>query len=600
MMRDIISHSVGSPLPSPKTRPPSTMGFGWKGIAASLPIWMKYLHSSRFWKCFLSMSSALQDSEGLVVLKFQNSKMKRKIFVFFLFLFVFILPTARDEDIWNLSLDKISSIVSLIEENYFQDVKREEIIYASVRGMLQTLDPHSYFLDPNIFSRLREEHTGKYYGLGIIIQKQEERLVVISPIEGTPAYRLGIQAGDVISHINGESTKPISNFEAMQKLRGPKGTKVTITIVREGLENSFDLTIVREEISLSSVPYSFLIQEGVGYIFIRNFSSTTTKEFEEKMQALIKQGMEELILDLRGNGGGNFFQSVDLSDEFLPKGAVIVSIKGRIRAYNKEFKAKNNNQYEGIPLVILIDRGSASAPEIVSGAVKDNDRGLIVGEDSWGKGLVQTIFPVASNIAVALTTAKYYTPSGRSIQRDYSSLDDYIFKKEVPQQEREVRYTSRGRRVLGQGGISPDYLVEFSFKRLTSSLLLKGAFFTYARRFVTKRTPLSKKFLLPDEKKISIQRHEKREVIGHDFVIDDRVIEDFKAYLKESKIEYESDQFEEAKEEIKRLLAREIYSSLWGMEEGIRVFRLSDPTVQKAIEVLPEAEKLIREDSYPN
>jgi len=523
--------------------------------------------------------------------------MKRKLFIFLLLLFILILLPAREEDIWNLSLDKISSIVSIIEENYFQDIKQEELVYASVRGMLQTLDPHSYFLDPNHFSRLREEHTGKYYGLGIIIQKQEDRLVVISPIEGAPAYRLGIQAGDVISHIDGKSTKPISSFEAMERLRGPKGTKVTITIMREGLEKPFDLTIVREEISLSSVPYSFLLQEGIGYIFIRNFSSTTTKEFGEKIQALIKQGMEKLILDLRGNGGGNFFQSVDLSDGFLPKGALIVSIKGRIRAYNKEFRAKRNNQYENIPLVILIDRGSASAPEIVSGAVKDNDRGLIVGEDSWGKGLVQTIFPVASNIAVALTTAKYFTPSGRSIQRDYSSLDDYIFKKDVPQEEREVRYTSKGRIVLGQGGISPDYQVKFSYKRLTSRLLLKGAFFTYARKFVTKRTPLSKEFIFPDEKVLLVQKDEKRKIIGDDFVIDYRVIEDFKDYLEENKIKYESAQFEEAKEDIKRLLAREIYSSLWGLEKGIKVYSQSDPVVQKAIDVLPEAEKLTREDS---
>ncbi len=523
--------------------------------------------------------------------------MKRKLFIFLLLLFILILLPAREEDIWDFSLDKISSIVSIIEENYFQDVKREELVYASVRGMLQTLDPHSYFLDPNHFSRLREEHTGKYYGLGIIIQKQEDRLVVISPIEGTPAYRLGIQAGDVISHINGESTKPISSFDAMQKLRGPKGTEVTITIVREGLEEPFDLSIVREEISLQSVPYAFLLQDGIGYIFIRNFSSTTTKEFEEKMQTLINQGMERLILDLRGNGGGNFFQSVDLSDEFLPKGDLIVSIKGRIKAYNKEFRAKRDNQYEDIPLVILIDRGSASAPEIVSGAVKDNDRALIVGEDSWGKGLVQTIFPVASNIAVALTTAKYFTPSGRSIQRDYSSLDDYIFKKDVPQEEREVRYTSRGRIVLGQGGISPDYQVKFSYKRLTSRLLLKGVFFTYARRFVTKKTPLSKEFIFPDEKAILIQKDENRKVIGDDFMIDQRVIEDFKAYLEENKIKYESAQLEEAMEEIKRLLAREIHSSLWGLEKGIKVYSQSDPVVQKAIEILPEAEKLTKEDS---
>lgn len=521
--------------------------------------------------------------------------MKRRLFILFLLIFVLILVPARGEDIWSLSLKKISSIVSIIEENYFQNIEREKLIYSSVRGMLQTLDPHSYFLEPNHFSRLRESHTGKYHGLGILIQKQEDRLVVISPIEGTPAYRFGIQAGDVISHINGESTKPISSFDAMQKLRGHKGTQVNITIVREELDKPFDLTIVREEISLHSVPYAFILQDDVGYIFIRNFSSTTTKEFEEKMKSLVKQGMKKLILDLRGNGGGTFFESIELSDEFLPKEALIVSIKGRNRYYNKEFRAVRNNQYENLPMVILIDRGSASAPEIVSGAVKDNDRGLIVGEDSWGKGLVQTVFPLAPDIAVALTTAKYFTPSGRSIQRDYSSIEDYIFKKEVPQEEREVRYTSKGRKVLGQGGISPDYEVKVTLKRLISSLLFRGAFFSYARKFVNKKTPLSKDFVFPEEKQISIKRGGKERIISYDFAIDSRVIEDFKAFLKENKIQYDLSQFEKAKEEIKRELKREIFSSLWGIEEGIKVYRRGDPAVMKAIEILPEARKLISE-----
>jgi len=539
--------------------------------------------------------ATLQYQERLVVFKFKKIKMKRKLFIFFLLIFILVLLPARDEDIWSFSLKKISSIVSLIEENYFQDIEREKLIYSSVRGMLQTLDPHSYFLEPSHFSRLRESHTGKYYGLGILIQKQEDRLVVISPIEGGPAYRLGIQAGDVISHINGESTKPISSFDAMQKLRGPKGAKVNITIVREELDKPFDLTIVREEISLHSVPYAFILQDDIGYVFIRNFASTTTKEFEEKMKSLAKQGMKKLILDLRGNGGGTFIESIELSDEFLPKGALIVSIKGRNRYYNKEFRAVRNNQYENLPLVILIDRGSASAPEIVSGAVKDNDRGLIVGEDSWGKGLVQTVFPIAPDIAVALTTAKYFTPSGRSIQRDYSSFEDYIFKKDVPQEKREVKYTAKGRKVLGQGGISPDYEVKISSNRLISNLLFKGAFFSYARKFVNKKTYLSKDYIFPEKDQSSIKMGGKKKIVGYDFAIDSRVIEDFKAYLKGNKIQYDSSQFEEANQEIKRWLKREIFSLLWGIEDGIRVYRRGDPAVLKAIEVLPEAKKLISE-----
>lgn len=510
--------------------------------------------------------------------------MKKKI-LFFLFLFcVLILVPAQEEDAWNLSLKKLSSIVDLIEENYYQQLNEDELIFSSVKGIIQTLDPHSYFLEPSHFSRLREEHAGKYYGLGILIQKQDDRLVVISPIEGGPAFRLGIQAGDVISHIMGESTKPISSYEAMQKLRGPKATEVTITIVREGLEEPFDLTIVREEISLHSVPYAFILQDDVGYIFIRNFSSTTTKEFEEKMESLVKKGMKELILDLRGNGGGTFFQSIEISDEFLPKGAPVVSIKGRNKYYNRGFSAVSSDQYENLPLIILIDRGSASAPEILSGAIKDNDRGLIVGEDSWGKGLVQTVFPLASNLGVALTTAKYFTPSGRSIQRDYSSLEDYILKREVSEEIREIRYTSKGRKVLGQGGISPDYTVKFSIQPLTSRLFFQGAFFRYGRKFAEQKTSFSKGFELPSEKQALLEPHT---------IVDEQVIRDFMVYLEKNKIEFEKEEFEKAKEEIRRELTREIFSSLWGMEEGVKVYRRTDPVVIKAIEVLPEAKKLL-------
>jgi carboxyl-terminal processing protease len=529
----------------------------------------------------------------LVVFEWTETGMKRKIFLLLALILVLVLVPARTEDPWTPYFEKVSSIVSLIEENYFHDIDEQELVYSSIRGALQTLDPHSYFLDPAHFSRLREEQVGKYYGLGIIIQKQEERLVVISPVEGGPAYRLGIMAGDVISHINGESTKPITSYEAMQKLRGPKGTKVKITIVREGMKKPFELTMVREEIPLYSVPYSFMLHDDIGYISIRNFSGTTTEEFEEKMKSLVSQGMKKLILDMRSNGGGTFFQSIEISDEFLPRGTLIVSMKGRNKEYNKEFRAFYNNQYEKIPLIILIDRGSASAPEIVSGAIKDNDRGLIVGETSFGKGLVQTVHPLSLDAAVALTTAKYFTPSGRSIQRDYTNLEDYRYNRGAPEGEREVRYTARGRKVLGQGGITPDYEVKFTYQTITAEMLIRGAFFAYARKFAEKDTPLSKKVTLPSETEKQAKDSGRKKVIGKDFVVDSRVIEDFKDYLRESKIDYDPEEFEEAKEQIKRELEREIFSSLWSIEEGMRVYRQSDPVVLKAIEVMPEASILI-------
>jgi carboxyl-terminal processing protease len=473
-------------------------------------------------------------------------------------------------------------------------VDAEKLSFASIKGMLRTLDPHSNFLDPRGVEYLREESGGKYFGLGILIQKHHTRLVVISPLEGTPASRLGIRAGDVISHIMGESTEPITSYEAMQKLRGPKGTKVTITIVREELDKPFDLEVERAEIPLHSVPYAFILKEDVGYIFIRNFASTTTDEFHKKIKLLASQGMKKLILDLRLNGGGMFAPSIEIADIFLPKGASIVSVKGRQSYYNREFRAFQNNQYEDLPLIILIDDGTASASEIVSGAVKDNDRGLIIGEDSFGKGLVQTVFPLAENAAVALTTAKYLTPSGRSIQRDYSQLEDYIyFRTEVPEEERDVTYTAGGRKVLGQGGISPDYNISVLFKPFTINLLFKGSFFSYARAFADRKTPLSKKAVFPDEEEPDRSLPSGQFFITKTLAVDARFLEDFKHFLEKKKFEFEPKQFDESKGEILRELEKEIFSVFWGIEEGLKVYRLTDPVVLKAFDVLPEAVALV-------
>ncbi|NOR15238.1 MAG: PDZ domain-containing protein [Candidatus Aminicenantes bacterium] len=511
--------------------------------------------------------------------------MKKKLFLLLGILFVFGMQPLMQQDIWTHSLRKMSSMVSLIEQNYYKEVKNEDLAYSTIRGMLYTLDPHSYFLDPTSLSTLTEDYTGKYHGLGILIQKHGEDLKVISPIEGTPAYRLGIQPGDVISHIEGESTKPISSYQAMQRLRGKPGTSVTITITREGLDEPMDLTIARAEIPLYSIPYAFMLQDDIGYIYINRFAETTTKEFREKMKLLQEQGMQKLIIDFRLNGGGTFIQSLEMSEELLAKDAGIVSIKGRNSYYNRVFRANRNGRFQDIPLVIVIHRGTASAPEIVSGAVKDNDRGLIVGERSWGKGLVQTVFRLGPEAAVALTTARYYTPSGRSIQRDYSELEDYLSFEQTPEEEREVTYTAGGRKVLGQGGISPDYEVEFSYHRLTYWLLLRGGVFSYARKFHEEETPLAKSLVAGG-------------ALPSDFEVDQEVLNDFRAYIEETygdsfKRAFKSKDFEEAKPQLVRELERQIFSNFLGVEEGEKIFRLHDPVIIKAIEVLPEAAQLL-------
>jgi carboxyl-terminal processing protease len=517
--------------------------------------------------------------------------MKKKVLVFAVALLALVRLPARDEDLWASSLDKVRSIVGILESNYYRDLDNEKLAYGSVRGLLETLDPHSYFLEPESFGRMREDYVGKYFGVGMQIQKQEDRLVVIAPIEGAPAWRLGVQPGDVISQIDGESTKPISSFDAMQKLRGEKGTQVRVTLIRDSLDKPIELTIVREEIPLYSVPYAFMLDADTGYVFIRTFAEATDEELLGKLRKLTDLGMKDLVLDLRGNTGGPLVSSIEVSDEFLPKGASVVSIRGRNSSYNKDFWALRDGQYEELPLVILIDQGTASASEIVSGAVMDNDRGLVVGHDSWGKGLVQTVFPLSTNMAVAITTAKYLTPSGRAIQRDYSHIEDYLMGKQAPTESREVKYTLKGRKVLGQGGISPDYVVETSLKPLTFEFMVRGAYFSYARKFTQRRTPLSSKFVFPADKGEAGAAG--KIVIGDMFVAGPEVLEDFKAHARAAGITFEDAKFKEAEGEIRRELEREVSAALWGVEEGIRAYRRSDPVVAKALDVMPEAAKFV-------
>jgi len=519
--------------------------------------------------------------------------MKRKLFLLGLALLVFVRLGAREEDAWQDGLDKISEMTDIVRSRAYADPGPAKLVQESIKGLLQTLDPHSYLLDPDSFSRMAEEQRGKYYGIGTQIAKQEDRLVIIAPIEGGPAWRLGVLAGDVISHINGESTKTTTDRDAVSKLRGPKGTRVKITIAREGLAAPLDLEITREEIPLYSVPYAFLLDKETGYIFVRYFAENTVDELRDKLSALRAAGMRSLVLDLRGNAGGPLFQAIDMADQFLPKNALVVSIKGRNRAFDRAFSAASSGEDESLPLVVLINQGSASASEIVAGAVMDHDRGLVVGEDSWGKSLVQQMFPIAPNMAVALTIARYYTPSGRSLQRDYSNYDEYILdSKPVPEKGREIKYTAKGRKVLGQGGITPDNKVEFRILVYTLDLRGRGAFFGYARKLIAHQTPLGKKFLFPEELESATDTAGKIQV-GRLFIADAAVLEDFKAYVLAAKLPYDESVFKKAEPEIKRELEREVTSALFGVEEGWRAFERSDPVVLKALEVMPEAAKFV-------
>ncbi len=473
----------------------------------------------------------------------------------------------------NQSLETFTQILDLVEQKYVDDVDSTELIYGAIRGMLGTLDPHSSFLDPKTYKEMREEQQGSFSGLGIVIslKGEEKELTVISPIEGTPAHRAGIRAGDIIASIEGKETQGISIDEALEKLRGPKGSKISITIQREGYDQPVEYTLVRDDIPTVSIPYAYMLKPGVGYIRIKNFTQTTDNELEEKVKLLQSQGMEKLILDLRWNPGGLLEQAVRVSDRFLDQNSMIVYTKGRLaRESDRQYHAVGNTRKLKVPLVVLVNKGSASASEIVAGAIQDHDRGLVVGETTWGKGLVQTVYPLTGAAGLALTTAKYYTPSGRLIQRDYHSIEDYVMGENMaPEDQRETRYTDAGRKVQGGGGIKPD--VEISLPepdKFIDLLERRTAFFDFAVAWMI--------------------NHPEAPARGT-FTVTPEIMNDFKSFLQKRKIEFTEKDIKNNLDYIKLGIKAEILAYHYGLEEKQKVLSERDVQIQKALEMLPLA-----------
>src|SRR5258708_1710871 len=329
--------------------------------------------------------------------------------------------------------------------------------------MLRTLDPHTNFLEPKEYADMQDRQKGSFYGLGIQVTKRNDQVTVISPMEGTPAARLGIRAGDVISEIEGQATDDLTIDEVVKRLKGPKGTTVHIKIMRVGIKEPIPLTIVRAAIPTNSISNTLMLDPTTGYIRIKDFTSTTVRELDESIDKLRTRGMQRLVLDLRGNPGGLLDAAVGVADHFLDKGQMIVYTKGRTPDSEQNYTAPGTHERLEVPVVVVVNRGSASASEIVAGALQDHDRALIVGETSWGKGLVQSVYTLQYGAGLALTTSKYYTPSGRNIQRDYSSFYDYYVadegddgsSSEMPLKDRKKFTTATGRVVYGGGGGPP-------------------------------------------------------------------------------------------------------------------------------------------------
>jgi carboxyl-terminal processing protease len=494
-------------------------------------------------------------------------------------------------------LRTFTQILELAESRHVDEVASEELIEGAIRGMLQTLDPHSNFLEPRSYREMREEQRGSFFGLGIVISLRgdENQLTVISPIEGTPAFRAGIRAGDIIAEIEGDETLGMSIDDALVQLRGPRGTQVSIGIDREGYEEVIPFTLTRDVIPTNSIQYAYMIRPGVGYIRIKNFTQTTERELKVELEGLLADGMEKLVLDLRWNPGGLLGQAIRVSSQFLSEGDDVVLTRGRTNRANEEYGVTEDGYHLDVPMIVLLNRGSASASEIVAGAIQDHDRGLVVGETSWGKGLVQTVYSLSNNSALALTTARYYTPSGRLIQRDYGSLEDYFSPMiaeadedadqegpvdplaVVPEEEDddETFYTDGGRKVYGGGGIRPDYRVPSDKLTKFSELLeRRSAFFEFATRYRAD--------------------HDDEEPSQETFAVEDELIAEFKTFVADvKKLESADEDWEENLGYVRRGIRAEVLANYHGLEARNRVLSEGDRQLQEALKLFPTAARLL-------
>ncbi len=421
---------------------------------------------------------------------------------------------AANEGDVNMQLQKLNYILRAVRDNYVDDPNAAELLEGAIRGMLEELDPHSVYIPAEEQKKIAETFKGEFEGIGITYWIQEKWLTVISPIPGTPADRLGIRAGDRIVKIDGISAYGITDDQVKDKLRGLKGTTVNVSVQRPGLEVPLEFAIVRDKIPIHSVGASFMLEDGeTGYMKINQFTQTTDQEVRNALDSLERSGMQQLLLDLRSNPGGYLDQAWKVADIFLPKaGDMIVYTKGRTPKSFQEYRTTGAGKENDFPIVVLVNHGSASASEIVSGAIQDHDRGLIVGERTFGKGLVQTPYPMPDGSAVRITTARYYTPAGRLIQRPYDQgaaeyvAEGYSDEGEIldphadaDTTEPEVFHTDAGREVYGGGGIKPDSTVRSTRISGTSATLLsQRVYFDFANDYCAKHPGLGsdfKKFL---------------------------------------------------------------------------------------------------------
>ncbi len=493
----------------------------------------------------------------------------------------------EDSDV-QACLKQFTQIYELVEQNYADRVDPDSAIFdnpdtggGAIPGMLRQLDPHSLFFDPKAFSKLREDQEGRYSGVGMVIAPREERdgkmdIIVLQPMPNSPALKAGLKPGDVVIRVDGKSTEGMGTDEVATLLKGPRGTTVHIMVTRETKPAPLTFDVVRHEIPHPSVDAAFLIRPGIGYIHITEFSETTGEELHQALADLNSKDLHGLILDLRDNPGGVLKAAVEVSGNFLQKNQLIVYHAGR-NSREERYVAPVGEEGNQYPMVVLINRMTASAAEIVSGALQDHDRALLMGEPSFGKGLVQSVYTLSEHTGLALTTAHYYTPSGRLIQRNYSgvSLYDYYlhYQESAAPAHPEIRRTDAGREVFGGGGITPDVTfhdppgtpVQFVLRDRREAFL--GFGLEYLRAHGGS--------------------------VPSDFVADDTVLAEFRKYLTTQDIPLSNEEFNANQDFIRGNIRAQLLDMVYGQAEGDKARKEIDPIVQKALEEMPQARDLL-------
>lgn len=505
------------------------------------------------------------------------------------------IQDAASDDKLSEQVRKYKDALEITSKFYVEDVDSQKLTEDAIKGMLESLDPHSVYISAEQLKRVNEDFQGSFEGIGVEFDIVNDTLTIVSPISGGPSEKLGIMAGDKIVKINGESSIKIARDEVPKKLKGPKGTKVNISVVRPGMNEVLEFEITRDKIPIYSVDASFMYDDEIGYVKVSRFSATTYDEFMKALGELKSKGMKKLVLDLRSDPGGFLDQAFKMASEFIPKGKKIVYTKSRIREFNEEFVSQGGN-YTDVPLIVLVNGGSASASEIVSGAVQDWDRGLIVGETTFGKGLVQRQFDLPDGSAFRVTTAKYYTPSGRLIQKPYEGskyMNDPMRQPgegENPEQGRNPKDTAKpvfktnaGRTVYGGGGITPDYVIEADTLTSYSVQLRRLNLFYIA----------TENYMANNRKQIEETYRSARQ-LRDEFEVPQSVLDNIVRLAGEKGVEFNDEQYNTDLDFIKASVKFQIARDIWGNNGAFEVFLMNDQQFLKAASLFDEAIELTK------